>query len=170
MSENELNAAANAEEGVIEDALLDKYLTFPVGNDIYGIEIRYVTEIVPVLPITVVPGVPDFLTGIVNLRGKIIPVIDMHLKFGRPSVEYNDRTSIIVLDIEDISVGIIVDEVEAVIEIKEDNIVPPPSFKSSAQTQYIRGVGKVNDEELKLLLDLETLLNLSDFKDMDEEA
>ena len=111
-----------------EDTMLDKYLSFSLVEEFYGIDIKYVTEIVGVQPITIVPDLPNFIKGIINLRGQIIPVMDMRLKFKKEDVEYNDRTCIVVIDIEDDSIGLIVDEVAEVISIDSDNVVPPPAL------------------------------------------
>jgi purine-binding chemotaxis protein CheW len=124
---------------------------------VYGIEIRYVTEIIGIQPITIVPEVPEYVKGIINLRGKIIPVIDVRLKFRKEAMDYNDRTCIVVVDIQAIAVGLIVDQVAEVITIPDENIVPPPDAKTGFQNRYIKGVGKVGTE-VKLLLECERLL------------
>lgn len=143
---------------VNEDTQHGKFLTFILGDEVYGIEIQYVTEIIGIQPITGVPEVPDFVKGIINLRGKIIPVIDVRAKFRKPEIEYNDRTCIIVVDIKDVSVGLIVDNVAEVLSIQDENIVPPPDVKTGFTNRYIKGIGKV-DNEVKLLLDCNRLLS-----------
>lgn len=140
-----------------EDTQKGKYLTFPLGKEIFGIEIDHVTEIIGIQAITFVPEVPNYVKGIINLRGKIIPVIDIRAKFKKPEVEYNDRTCIIVVEIDDISIGFIVDCVLEVIDISDDNIIPPPSYKKGYQNKFIKGIGKVGDE-IKLLLDCEKII------------
>lgn len=141
-----------------EDTQRGKFLTFPLGNEVFGIEIKFVTEIIGIQSITYVPEVPVYVKGIINLRGKIIPVIDVRLKFKKPTVEYDDRTCIIVIDIKDISIGLIVDCVSEVIDIGDDNIVPPPSYKTGFQNKYIKGIGKVGSD-IKLLLDCEKIIS-----------
>jgi purine-binding chemotaxis protein CheW len=141
-----------------EDTQKGRFLTFSIGKENYGIEISYVTEIIGMQPITVVPELPLYIKGIINLRGKIIPVLDVRLKFKREPKEYNDRTCIIVVDIMDISIGLIVDEVSEVISIEEENIVPPPSVKAGFHNHYVKGIGKVNND-IKLLLDCNKLIN-----------
>ncbi len=143
-----------------EDTQQDKFLTFSIGNETYGIEIRIVTEIIGIQPITEVPEVPEYVKGIINLRGKIIPVMDIRLRFKKEFREYNDRTCVIVVDVRDLSLGFIVDGVSEVIAIPEENIVPPPSLKAS-HNKYIKGIGKVG-EEVKLLLDCDKLFNEAD--------
>lgn len=141
-----------------EDTQQGKFLTFPLGSEVFGIEIKYVTEIIGIQSITYVPEVPPYVKGIINLRGKIIPVIDVRLKFRKPTIEYDDRTCIIVIDFKDVSIGLIVDCVSEVIDIGEDNIVPPPSYKAGFQNKYISGIGKVGDD-IKLLLDCEKIIS-----------
>jgi len=141
-----------------EDTQKGKFLTFSVGKESYGIEIKFVTEIIGIQDITEVPELPNYVRGIINLRGKIIPVIDVRLRFRKESKEYNDRTCIVVIDIKEISVGLIVDNVAEVINIEDSNIVPPPDIKTGFHNRYVRGIGKVGNQ-VKLLLDCDKLLN-----------
>lgn len=140
-----------------EDTMKGRYLTFSLGNESYGIEIRFVTEIIGIQPITEVPELPDYVKGIINLRGKIIPVMDVRLRFKKNFREYNDRTCIIVIDIEAISIGLIVDSVSEVITIPDHEIVAPPDI-SKEGSRFISGIGKVSNE-VKLILDCDMLLN-----------
>lgn len=140
-----------------EDTQKGKYLTFSIGNEFYGLEICYVTEIIGLQPITEVPELPEYIRGIINLRGKIIPVMDVRLRFKKSFREYNDRTCIIVVDIQDICVGLIVDAVSEVLSIKDEDIVPPQELKA-VKNRYIKGIGKVSNE-VKLLLDCTKLLH-----------
>jgi purine-binding chemotaxis protein CheW len=139
-----------------EDTQHGRYLTFALGQESYGLEISYVKEIVGMQPITVLPEVPSEVKGIINLRGRIIPVIDMSLKFGKELCAYNDRTCIIVVEIRDISVGLIVDNVTEVLVIDDSEIVPPPSVKTGAHNEYIKAIGKTGSD-VKLLLDCDKL-------------
>ncbi len=139
-----------------EDTQKGKYLTFLLGVESYGIEIAYITEIVGIQPITEVPELPAYVKGIINLRGKIIPVMDVRIRFKKQETEYDDRTCIIVIDIHDISIGMIVDSVSEVLSIPEQEIVPPPDI-SKNQKKYIKGIGKTA-EEVVLILDCEKLL------------
>ncbi|HYE83496.1 MAG TPA: chemotaxis protein CheW [Clostridia bacterium] len=141
-----------------EDTQKDKFLTFVLGNEFYGIEIRYVTEIVGMQPITEVPELPDYIRGIINLRGKIIPVMDVRLRFRKPFREYNDRTCIIVVDIGDISIGLIIDSVSEVLSIPGGDIVAPPEVSKGSGNKFIKGIGKVGGD-VKLILDCDKLLN-----------
>jgi purine-binding chemotaxis protein CheW len=139
-----------------EDTQKDKFLTFVSGNESYGIEIRHVTEIIGIQPITEVPELPEYIKGIVNLRGKIIPVMDVRLRFRKASREYDDRTCVVVIDIEEISIGLIVDSVSEVLSIPESEIVMPPEVHKNGN-KYIKGIGKVGNE-VKLILDCNKLL------------
>lgn len=141
-----------------EDTQKDKYLTFALGKEEYGIEIKHVTEIVGLQAITEVPELPDYVRGIINLRGKIIPVIDVRLRFKKEPKEYNDRTCTIVIEVKETSVGLIVDTVAEVLSISEENIVPPPNLASSYHHKYIKGIGKVGNN-VKLILSCDKLLN-----------
>lgn len=140
-----------------EDTQKGRFLTFALGGETYGIEIKFVTEIIGIQPITEVPELPDYIRGIVNLRGKIIPVMDVRLRFKKPFKEYNDRTCIIVIDIRDISIGLIVDSVSEVLSIPDTEIVAPPDLNRGGN-RYIKNIGKVGND-VKLLLDCDKLLN-----------
>lgn len=147
-----------------EDTQKGKFLTFSLGDEYYGIDIMYVTEIVGIQPITVVPELPDFIKGIINLRGKIIPVMDARLKFKKEPKEYNDRTCIIVVDLQELSIGIIVDAVSEVLNISDENIVPPPNLNTGGR-KYIKSVGKSTDS-VTLILDCEKLLNENEIDEL----
>ncbi len=140
-----------------EDTQKGRYLTFALSNELYGIEIKYVTEIIGLQPITVVPELPEYLRGIINLRGKIIPIMDVRLRFKKQFREYNDRTCVIVIDIMNSVMGLIVDSVEEVISIPDTEIVVPTE-NHMVSNRYIKGIGKVGSE-VKLLLDCSRLLN-----------
>jgi len=152
-----------------EDSQKGKFLTFSVGKEAYGIEIKFVTEIIGIQDITEVPELPDYVKGIINLRGKIIPVIDVRIRFKKDLKEYNDRTCIVVIDIKEISIGLIVDNVAEVINIDDENIVPPPDIKTGFHNRYVRGIGKVGNQ-VKLLLDCDKLLSDEDLNNINEIA
>jgi purine-binding chemotaxis protein CheW len=147
--------------GQEEDTQKGKFLTFSLGNESYGLEIKYVTEIIGIQPITEVPELPEYIRGIINLRGKIIPVMDVRLRFKKPFNEYNERTCIIVIDIKDTSLGLIVDMVSEVLPISDENIAPPPDINKSAGNRFVKGIGKVGSD-VKLLLDCEMFLQEDD--------
>jgi purine-binding chemotaxis protein CheW len=150
-----------------EDTQEDRFLTFSLGNESYGIEIRYVTEIIGIQPITEIPELPEYIKGIINLRGKIIPVMDIRLRFKKEPKDYNDRTCVIVVDIRDVSIGLIVDSVSEVITIPKQDIVEPPQMNKGYQNRYIKSIGKVGSE-VKLLLDCEMLLDDSEANELSE--
>lgn len=150
---------------LVEDTQKGRFLTFAIGKEVYGIEIKYVIEIINIQKITEVPELPDYLRGIINLRGKIIPVLDVRLRFKREPKEYNDRTCIIVVDIDEVSVGLIVDSVAEVLTITDNDIVPPPDSNTGFNNRYIKGVGKVGDD-VKLLLDCSKLLSDEDCENL----
>ncbi|MFC1563505.1 chemotaxis protein CheW [candidate division KSB1 bacterium] len=137
--------------------ILDKkYLTFVLGNEEYGIDINDVKEIVGIQKITDVPDMPPFIKGVINLRGKIIPVMDIRIRFCMNDREYNDRTCIIVVNIENKEIGLIVDNVSEVLDIPIKNIENSSSVSGSNEN-YINGYGKVEDS-VKILLDIQKLL------------
>jgi len=153
-----------------EDTQKGKFLTFMMGKEEYGIEIRYVTEIIGgIQSITEIPEVPYYIKGIINLRGKIIPVMDINLRFNKKARQYDDRTCIIVVDINDLSVGLIVDNVTEVLNINDEEIVDPPDGRAGFQQKYIHGIGKVGNA-VKLLLDCEKLLGHDDLNKLAEIA
>lgn len=139
-----------------EDTQKDRYLIFLLGNEFYGVEIRYVTEIIGLQAITEIPELPEYIRGIINLRGKIVPVMDVRLRFKKEALEYNDRTCVIVVEVGDISMGLIVDQVAEVLTIPEEEIVDPPQVNRGS-SRYIRKIGKAGSS-VKLLLDCERLL------------
>ncbi len=140
-----------------EDTQKGKFLTFSLGSEFYGIEIKYVTEIIGIQAITEVPELPDYVKGIINLRGKIIPVMDVRVRFKKPPQIYNDRTCIVIIDIKEIAIGLIVDSVSEVLSIPEEDIVSPPEVNRSNH-KYIKAIGKVGND-VKLILDCHRLLN-----------
>jgi purine-binding chemotaxis protein CheW len=156
MNVNMMNDIVDIEE----DTQKGKYLTFVLDNESYGIGINNVTEIIGIQPITLVPELPSYIRGIINLRGKIIPVMDVRLRFKKEFREYNDRTCIIVIDIKDLSIGLIVDSVSEVSQIQDENIIPPPNI-NKVSNKYISGIGKI-DNEVKLILDCYKLINYED--------
>ncbi len=145
------------------DAQKDKYVTFKSGSEYFGIKIEYVNEIIVYQEITEIPETEDYIKGLINLRGKIIPVVDARIRFRQEPFEYNDRTCIIVLNVKNLVVGLIVEKVAEVVEITEGNIVPNPKIGKAdkSQNKYVYGIGRVGDK-VKLLLDPEKLLNDED--------
>jgi purine-binding chemotaxis protein CheW len=150
-----------------------KYLTFSLAEEEYGIGILKVKEIIGMMPITSVPRTPDFVKGVVNLRGKVIPVIDLRLKFDMESISYTDRTCIIVVEIDSnattLLIGIVVDAVSEVLNIKENEIEETPQFGTSLNTDYILGMAKM-EGGVKILLDIDRVLNAKELEVIDKTA
>lgn len=142
-----------------EDAQRGKFMTFQTGREHFGISIKYVNEIIVMQPITAIPKVEDYIKGLINLRGKIIPVIDIRARFKMEPIEYTDRTCIIVISVKSTVIGLIVEKISEVDVIEDDAIVPPPSLarKDSEQSKYVYGLARVGDI-VKLLLDPERLI------------
>ena len=141
-----------------EDTMKDQYLTFVVGDETFGFGIEYVTEIVGMQSITTVPDVQNYIKGVINLRGSVIPVIDIRLRFGLNEREYDERTCIVVVKLNELSVGLIVDIVHEVTNIPESKISEPPKVRGDAGAQYIDGMGKLEDKVV-ILLDIVKLLS-----------
>lgn len=138
-----------------------KYLTFQLAKEEYGLEILKVREIIGIMPFTTVPQTPDYVKGVINLRGKIIPVFDLRIKLGFSEKEYNHETCIIVVGVKDSLVGVIVDTVSEVININESEIEPSPKFGKHIDTRYIIGIG-IKETKAKILLDIESVLTDED--------
>ncbi|MFP4016265.1 MAG: chemotaxis protein CheW [Halanaerobiales bacterium] len=139
-----------------------KYLTFSLGKEEYGIPILKVKEIIGMMDITEVPKSPEFVKGVINLRGKIIPLMDLRLKFGLEEIEYTERTCIIVIDIKSNGttrqISVAVDAVSEVVSIPEDAIEPPPSYDDVESEGLLTGIGKIN-EKVVMLLNTDKALN-----------
>lgn len=144
-----------------EDTQKGKFLTFLLGKEVYAIEIKFVIEIIGMQPITEIPELPEYVKGIINLRGKIIPVMDVRLRFKKEPRDYNDRTCIIVVEVENILLGLIVDNISEVMSMADEDIVPPPEINKSTESRYIKGIGKVGND-VKLILNCEKLMNDKD--------
>ena len=140
-----------------------KYMTFKSGNEYFGLKIQYVSEIIQFQAITAIPETEDYIKGLINLRGKVIPVIDVRLRFKQQPFDYTDRTCIIVINVKEMLVGLIVEKIAEVVEIKAENILPPPAIgrTDKAHNKYVYGIGKVGNS-VKLLLDPDKLLNDED--------
>ena len=140
-----------------EDTLKDRFLTFRIGQEDFGIEICHVTEIVNIPHITEVPDMPDFVKGVINLRGQVIPVMDVRTRFRLPPQAYNERTCVIVVSMNETQVGLIVDTVSEVLDIPAENISPPPAIARGGKGRYIQGMGRL-ENNVKILLDVNKLL------------
>ena len=150
-----------------------KYLTFFLSGEEYGIGILKVKEIIGMMPVTSVPRTPEFVKGVINLRGKVIPVIDLRRRFGMETVEYTDRTCIIVVELSAntgiMMMGIVVDAVSEVLNIKEETIEDTPGFGSEIDTNYILGMAKT-EGSVKILLDINKVLTATELSAVGEMA
>ena len=139
-----------------------KYLTFTLAEEEYGIGILKIKEIIGMLPITSVPQTPDFVKGVINLRGKVIPVIDLRLRFGMGEIDYTERTCIIVVEIDGqtgtVLIGIVVDSVSEVLNVKGEDVEDTPTFGTKLDTEYILGMAKM-EGGVKILLDINRVLS-----------
>ncbi len=150
-----------------------KYLTFSLGNEEYGIGILKVKEIIGMMRITPVPQTPEFVKGVINLRGKVIPVIDLRLRFGMEEIGYTERTCIVVVEIDGsggkLHIGVVVDSVSEVLNIKGADIEDTPSFGTTLNTEYILGMAKTGGG-VKILLEIDRVLSNSDISLLDNVA
>ncbi|MCK5706820.1 MAG: purine-binding chemotaxis protein CheW [Candidatus Aureabacteria bacterium] len=149
-------------EKIISKAEAGKYLTFVLDKEEYGLEILKVREIMGLIKITPVPQTPTFLKGIINLRGKVIPVVDLRIKFGFPEMEHTKETCIIVVEVKksekNLSMGIVVDSVSEVIDIDEKDIDERPDFGTTIKARFISGIGKVGGG-VKMLLNINEIFS-----------
>jgi purine-binding chemotaxis protein CheW len=144
-----------------------KFLTFFLSGEEYGLEILKVHEIIGMLPITRVPHTTDYLKGVVNLRGKVIPVVDLRLKFGMAAAETTNETCIVVVHLHGIEVGILVDRVSEVVDIKDGDIEPPPAFGEGFNTEFILGIGK-SQGKVRILLNISKAFPSGEFCQFEE--
>ncbi|WP_243112536.1 MULTISPECIES: chemotaxis protein CheW [Acutalibacteraceae] len=162
-----------AEEGIGQDseqaALMTKYLTFWTDGELFGLPISDVVQIISMQGITPLPDFPDYAKGVINLRGNIIPVIDIRVRFGKPEAEYNENTCIIVTSIEDSYMGFIVDAVDEVTDLDEDSISPPPKVSKDITNRYLTGIGQI-EEKVILLLDVAKILSENELTEVHETA
>lgn len=144
-----------------------EYLTFRLGSEEYGIDILKVQEIRGYETVTRIANAPDFIKGVINLRGIIVPIVDLRIKFQLDRVEYNQYTVVIILNLMDRVVGIVVDGVSDVLTLQSQQIKPAPEFSGALDTEYIRGLGSI-DERMLILVDIERLLMSADMALCDE--
>ncbi len=145
----------------------EQLLTFSLGNEEYGVSILKVKELIGMMDITPVPRTPQFIKGVMNLRGRIIPVIDLRIKFGMDVQEYDERTCIMVMDIyvqgTPRTMGVIVDSVSEVVSIEDNEIEPPPEYGSTLDADTILGIGKLK-EGVVIILDIDKILMINDIQ------
>jgi len=150
-----------------------KYLTFTLVDEEYGIGILKIKEIIGMMPITTVPQTPDFVKGVINLRGKVIPVIDLRLRFGMDPIDYNERTCIIVVEVSGesstVQIGIVVDTVSEVLNVSGKDVEDTPAFGTKMNTEYILGMAKM-EGGVKILLDIDRVLNADEIAVLEKAA
>lgn len=155
------------------DEAATQYLTFSLGDEVFAMHIRTVREIIQYSPATKVPLMPDFVRGVINLRGAVVPVIDLHARFGRKPATIGKKSCIVIFDAshesERIQLGLLVDSVSEVIEIAADQIEPPPSFGTSIRRDFIRGMGKVANRFV-IILEPDKALDIDDMAQLCEAA
>ncbi|HMB31638.1 MAG TPA: chemotaxis protein CheW [Desulfohalobiaceae bacterium] len=153
--------------------LAGKYLTFHLGDETYGLEILKVQEIIGMQDITKVPRTPEYVKGVINLRGKVIPIVDLRMKFGMEEIETTRKTCIIVIQIDrgagKVIMGIVVDEVSEVLNILSEEIEPSPSFGTQIDTAFILGMAKTKDA-VKILLDIDKVLSDGEIEALSQAA
>lgn len=150
--------AMSSEEHIRQETELLQLVTFSIGDEEFGVEILKVQEIIRMLEITKVPKAPPFVEGVINLRGKVIPIIDLRKRFGLASRDHDKNTRIIVINIHSMIVGFVVDSVSEVLRLPLNTVEPPPPVVAGLDSDYISGVGKLEDR-LLIMLDLDRLLS-----------
>ncbi|HEX7049143.1 MAG TPA: chemotaxis protein CheW [Longimicrobiales bacterium] len=156
-----MSETATSQETVAKEAIAGKFLTFSLGDEEYGVGILNVQEIIGRLPITRVPRVPEFIRGVINLRGRVIPIVDLRLKLGMPPGEESREQCMIVVEVTGVQMGLMVDRVSEVVDIPAAEIEDAPSFGSGVTTEYLLGIAKTAGK-VRLLLDIERVLEKSE--------
>jgi purine-binding chemotaxis protein CheW len=166
-------ASAEANEDGAIDSTYSQFLTFWLADEVYGININAIKEITEYGNVTFVPTMPSFIKGVMNLRGSVVPVINLAIRFGAKPSEVTKKTSVVVLEIEHegmkMEVGVMVDKVNEVIDIAENHIEPPPAFGAKIRTDFITGMGKINDR-LLVLIDVGRVLSISELSMVTQAA
>ncbi|MCL1946675.1 MAG: chemotaxis protein CheW [Chitinivibrionia bacterium] len=147
--------------GAGDNTMQDKYLTFLLNKESYAIPIQYILEIVGIQKITVVPDMTNYIKGVINLRGQVIPVVDVRLRFGMTGKDYDERTCIMITKIGEVSIGLIVDMVEEVRDISPDKIGASPKIATAQSAEFIQGIARIGDEVV-IVLDVSKLLYAND--------
>ncbi len=162
-TENKRAAQESAEQ------TMKQYVTFVIGNEYYGVEVLKVQEIIGMMQIVHVPNSAEFMKGVINLRGTVVPVVDMRIRFKMPEREYDMFTVIIIVEVKNRMIGMIVDSVSDVVDMAESSIQETPHFAAKIETDYIRGMGQV-DDKLVIILDIDKILSTSDLEKMSQDA
>ncbi len=156
-----------------ESGLGGKYLTFSLGSEEYGVEIMKIREIIGIMEITAVPHTPEYIKGVINLRGRVIPILELRLRFNMATKEYDDRTCIIVVEVNGpsgpIMIGMLVDSVSEVVNIDSAEIEPPPEFGTPTESENILGMGKIKGD-VKILLDVDKIVGAGVLEHLEASA
>jgi purine-binding chemotaxis protein CheW len=160
-----MNVAVSSDD----DEMKGKYLTFWTDDQLFGVPIKDVVQIVGMQKITKIPEYPDYAKGVINLRGTIVPLIDVRLRMGKPGQEYNDRTCIIVTNVHSNYFGFIVDQVEEVTDISDDVVSPPPKLNGDTVNKYLTGIARMGDK-LVLMVNTAKILGEEEFAALLESA
>lgn len=165
------NTAVNTslKNSTAESVSTEKHLTFFIDNQLFALRSSQVVEIIRMQPITFMPNLPSFVKGVINLRGKIVPLIDLRLKLGKEAIEYDDNTSIVVVDTGDMCVGFIVDSVNDVTDISKDQISESPKLAKTADNNYVTGIATL-ENEVAMVLDPVSILTETDSDIKPEKA
>ena len=150
----------------VED--LEQYVTFVIGEETYGVEVLKVQEIIGMTRITHVPNTMDFMRGVINLRGSVVPVVDMRIKFNMEEKEYDNFTVILIVEVRERLVGMIVDAVSDVVAIPVNNIQETPHFTTRIETDFIEGIGRI-DDQLIIILNVNKILTIEELEQIDRE-
>lgn len=171
MKTEELTIDSGSSDSAVSESRAGKYLTFRLDSEEYGLEILKVREIIGLMDITSVPKTPDYVRGIINLRGLVIPVLDLKKKFDMGQIEDTEETCVIVVEVsmddKKVMMGTIVDAVSEVLDIKDEEIEDAPAFGTNVNTRFILGIGKVKDE-VKILLDIDEVLTATDMNVLED--
>ena len=135
----------------------DEHLTFTISGEDYGLEINYIKDIIQMQEITRVPGVAPYIIGITNLRGSIVPVVDVRIRFGKEPQAYHERTCIVVIELDEMQIGMVVDAVQEVIHIPDSVVTQPPKMSAASENRYVRSIGNLDEKKIILLLDIQRL-------------
>lgn len=146
-----------SQSDIITDEMKDMYLNFYVGQNVYGVEIRYVLQIIGLQEINAMPEMPMYMKGFINLRGNIIPVVSMRERFGQYDEPYNERTCIVIVSVGEREIGLIVDAIKETTTIEPDRISPQPSTTQSADNAYVTGIAQLGEGNVSILLDAQRL-------------
>jgi len=166
MNTTAVHKSSNKKEGAVQE--VKQYVTFMIANESYGIPVLKVQEIIGMTEIVHVPNSPDFIKGVINLRGSVVSVVDMRKRFHMDEREYDMFTVIIIVEIKDMPVGMIVDSVSDVVDISETDIQNTPHLTAKIDTDFIAGIGQINDK-LVIILDIERIFSAEEIKRIEKE-